>query len=89
MGNEELRLCGHVIRKKIKQGRTYEEVCGKSGAEPMFTVAVTARRTRSQPRWFCNVHWPRHEEVMFDGVPVEKREFPGPVLHRIRLKDVS
>lgn len=89
MANEKLHKCGHVMRKKTRRGKVYEEVCGRNGAEPMFTKALTGPHTRPQPRWFCNVHWPRHEEVMFDGVPVKKREFPGSTWHAILLKAVS
>jgi hypothetical protein len=88
MGAEELHHCGHVIRKKIKRGKVEETLCMRIGAEPMFTRSVLGPHTRPQPRWFCSVHWNRHEEVMYDGVPT-KRPFPGQFIHRIKLKVVA
>ena len=80
---EARHRCGHVVRKKIKHGKVYETYCENGGAMPMFTRPVTSQtRTRPQPRWFCNIHWPRHVEVAFDGAPMERQDFPGVITHR-------
>jgi hypothetical protein len=80
---EKTHRCQHVIRKKIKRGRVYETYCERTGAMPMFTRAVTSKtRVRRQPRWFCNIHWPKHVEVRFDGAEANQQEFPGTLRHK-------
>jgi hypothetical protein len=85
---EYLHKCDHVVRVVGTKRRKVR--CLRPGAMPMITRSLLDVGPRyPQPRWLCSVHWPRHEEVRFDGKPQEQRPFPGTLIHKIKLKAVS
>ena len=85
---EYMHKCDHVVRIVGKNRKKMR--CLRPGAQPMITRAITTVGPRyPQPRWLCNVHWVKHEQVRWDGRPVEQREFPGTMIHKVRLKAVS